>query len=49
LCLEFQNNKTIPDKKNDVHEFDAAKHSLVFYGQAYTINKIDDDNLIVIF
>jgi hypothetical protein len=49
VLIEFQNNKRLPDKKNEVAEFDPAKHSLVFYGQAYTINKLDDDNLIVIY
>lgn len=49
VFIEFQNNKSLPDKKNEVAEFDPAKHSLVFYGHAYTINKLDDDNLIVIY
>lgn len=46
ISIEFESLPNAVDKENDVEEFDASKHSLVFYGQAFKFSRIDDDRLL---
>jgi len=45
---EFEGRKlNVENKDEEVDEFDPEKHNHVFYGQAFKLNKFDDDKFLV--
>lgn len=42
-------NNQINTADEEIHEFDPAKHSAVFYGQSYNLSKLEDEKLLVNF